>query len=828
MDGNNSSKRRSKTQQKHQQQPSTVATMMKQQSKPTPNDSNHLPAHLIAPEARNFAHHKRVGDYFLGEVLGEGSFAKTRLGAHVFSGEKVAVKIINKDKAKKDPYVYKNLRREGQILRKVNHPNIIRLLDVLETENNYYLITTYCNGGEFIDRIEQRKQLSENEVRRHIRQLLDATQQLHALGIVHRDLKVENLLLDSKGNLQVIDFGLSNLLPSAKSTSLPNHKTSNSHAQNLTVQATPLTTSTTNPNGNADQNNNRKDKTGKQSASVESASSAGSPSSSSPYSSNGSNNKSGVKNEPPTSIPQVITQQQPTGLKTQCGSPAYAAPELLAKKLYNEKVDCWSIGVITYALLTGRLPFTVEPFRIQTLYRKMVNGDMNSIPSSVSTKCKNFIMLMLTPEPRKRPSAYEASQHDWLKSSTNSNSTIAVSSIKLKPGSVSQLDSQVVKFMSERLDFIGGLNDIIENVLHSRPSRALAAYFLFQQKFEREQNFAAIDKQLGQKNEMQRRKSLVLMPDGSIKQAMVKQDVKQDRKQIRSGDSSQNDGNSRQNGQHLQTTQNISKKVHEPHYQPHTQNNNQRPNSSAHQNHIIIPSTTPTTTPQAKIKRRSSSTKQPDIIASPPTAQIHRTPTRDANTLMAEQQKRLIYSNPPQRRNTSNQLEKVLSHKPSSGSNAAQTPPRPHSTMVDHDKFARMRLGSLPDTKTSSSKLSNFGKRVNAAKKFFEKAPKWMTKQSSSSSTTSAQQNQQNYPHHQQQQQVITTTNSVPAHATAYPTGTTTTSPSYDSRRHSQAGSSDTVELQSPAQQFGYSPYNGQKQQYTRKSSAGDYRAGYQ
>ena len=96
------------------------------------------------------------------------------------------MKIINKEKAKKDPYVYKNLRREGQILRKVNHPNIIRLLDVLETENNYYLITTYCNGGEFIDRIEQRKQLSENEVRRHIRQLLDATQQLHNLGIVHR------------------------------------------------------------------------------------------------------------------------------------------------------------------------------------------------------------------------------------------------------------------------------------------------------------------------------------------------------------------------------------------------------------------------------------------------------------------------------------------------------------------------------------------------------------------------------------------------------------------------------------------------------------------
>ena len=78
------------------------------------------------------------------------------------------------------------MRREGKILRKIDHPNVIHLLDVLETENNYYLVTTYCSGGEFIDRIEQRKQLSENEVRRHVRQILDATQQLHALGIVHR------------------------------------------------------------------------------------------------------------------------------------------------------------------------------------------------------------------------------------------------------------------------------------------------------------------------------------------------------------------------------------------------------------------------------------------------------------------------------------------------------------------------------------------------------------------------------------------------------------------------------------------------------------------
>ncbi|MEQ2275315.1 hypothetical protein XENORESO_001887 [Xenotaenia resolanae] len=77
-------------------------------------------------------------------------------------------------------------------------------------------------------------------------------------------------------------------------------------------------------------------------------------------------------------------------LSTQCGSPAYAAPELLAHKKYGSKVDVWSIGVSMFAMLTGTLPFTVEPFNIKQLHQKMVNRDISNIPGDIS-KGKSII-----------------------------------------------------------------------------------------------------------------------------------------------------------------------------------------------------------------------------------------------------------------------------------------------------------------------------------------------------------------------------------------------------------------------------------------------------
>ena len=135
-------------------------------------------------------------------------------------------------------------------------------------------------------------------------------------------------------------------------------------------------------------------------------------------------------------------------------------------------------------------PFIVEPFRIQTLYRKMINGEMNPLPAHTSSKCKNFINEMLNPDPLVRPTAKEASMHEWLKGSGN-NDTIMPS----KP----HLNSQVVRFITEKLDFIGNLNDVVDFIMNNKPSRALAAYVLFKQKFEKE---ADIRKRVNGKGEV--------------------------------------------------------------------------------------------------------------------------------------------------------------------------------------------------------------------------------------------------------------------------------------------------------------------------------------
>jgi Neu-associated kinase len=151
-----------------------------------------------------FPHNKRVGHYLLGRKLGEGSFAKVKEGLQTLTGQKVAIKVIDKKKAKEDAYVSKNMRREGKLLQMIIHPNIIQLYELMETENSYYLVTELCEGGDLMDYICARKYLSEACTRKFIRQIISAVDYLHRIGILHRDLKIENLLLDKNLNIKLI------------------------------------------------------------------------------------------------------------------------------------------------------------------------------------------------------------------------------------------------------------------------------------------------------------------------------------------------------------------------------------------------------------------------------------------------------------------------------------------------------------------------------------------------------------------------------------------------------------------------------------------------
>lgn len=99
---------------------------------------------------------KKVAGYILGRILGEGNFAKVRLGTHVITKERVAVKVISKNEANKKEYIKKNMRREAVVLQKLHHPNIIKQYEVLETDNHYYLVLELAEGGEFIKYLSKR------------------------------------------------------------------------------------------------------------------------------------------------------------------------------------------------------------------------------------------------------------------------------------------------------------------------------------------------------------------------------------------------------------------------------------------------------------------------------------------------------------------------------------------------------------------------------------------------------------------------------------------------------------------------------------------------
>ncbi|CAO2638767.1 Serine/threonine-protein kinase MARK1 [Lemmus lemmus] len=149
-----------------------------------------------------------IGNYRLQKTIGKGNFAKVKLARHVLTGREVAVKII--DKTQLNPTSLQKLFREVRIMKILNHPNIVKLFEVIETEKTLYLVMEYASGGEVFDYLVAHGRMKEKEARAKFRQIVSAVQYCHQKCIVHRDLKAENLLLDADMNIKIADFGFSN------------------------------------------------------------------------------------------------------------------------------------------------------------------------------------------------------------------------------------------------------------------------------------------------------------------------------------------------------------------------------------------------------------------------------------------------------------------------------------------------------------------------------------------------------------------------------------------------------------------------------------------
>ncbi|XP_018407930.1 PREDICTED: maternal embryonic leucine zipper kinase [Nanorana parkeri] len=253
--------------------------------------------------------------YELHNTIGTGGFAKVKLATHLLTGEKVAIKIMDKDSLGDD---LPRVKTEIDAMKNLSHQHVCRLYHVIETPKKIFMVLEYCPGGELFDYIIAKDRLTEEEARVFFRQIVSAVTYIHSQGYAHRDLKPENLLIDEDQNLKLIDFGLC-----AK------------------------------PKGGMDYH-----------------------------------------------------------LMTCCGSPAYAAPELIQGKAYiGSEADIWSMGVLMYALMCGYLPFDDD--NVMVLYKKIMRGKYD-IPRWLSPGSVLLLSQMLQVDPKKRISVKHLLNHPWL------------------------------------------------------------------------------------------------------------------------------------------------------------------------------------------------------------------------------------------------------------------------------------------------------------------------------------------------------------------------------------------------------------------------------
>ncbi|KAJ1904174.1 hypothetical protein LPJ81_002650 [Coemansia sp. IMI 209127] len=266
------------------------------------------------------------GPYLLLQTIGEGEFAKVKLAIHRETGAEVAIKLIKKESIDSQVKLSK-IKREIAALKAVDFAYIVKLHDIIETERYIGIVIEYASGGELFDHILAHRQLKENDACRLFAQLIAGVSYLHASNIVHRDLKLENLLLDHNRNIKITDFGFANQF-----------------------------------RGPGDDL-----------------------------------------------------------MSTSCGSPCYAAPELVVSDgpYVGTAVDIWSCGVILYAMLAGYLPFDDDPSNpegdnINQLYNYILTTPL-AFPDNVSALARDLLHRMLVPNPRQRATLDEIKTHDWLK-----------------------------------------------------------------------------------------------------------------------------------------------------------------------------------------------------------------------------------------------------------------------------------------------------------------------------------------------------------------------------------------------------------------------------
>ena len=185
----------------------------------TPNDAAVPPS--SGSVKRRTTIDAQTGQWSLGKTIGQGSMGKVKIAKNLETGEQVAVKIVprqstdehrnDRDRERADHSKEIRTAREAAIVTLLNHPYVCAMRDVIRTNYHWYMLFEYVNGGQMLDYIISHGRLKEKQARKFGRQIASALDYCHRNSIVHRDLKIENILISKTGDIKIIDFGLSNL-----------------------------------------------------------------------------------------------------------------------------------------------------------------------------------------------------------------------------------------------------------------------------------------------------------------------------------------------------------------------------------------------------------------------------------------------------------------------------------------------------------------------------------------------------------------------------------------------------------------------------------------
>ena len=146
--------------------------------------------------------------YKYGRLIGQGAFGKVNLGLNILTGRIVAVKSFDKNNSELTGDNMKKILYETDLMKKLNHPNITKILEMFEDEKYFMIIMEYINGGNLFSFVKKRRKLSEKTAKFLFRQIILGIKYIHEQNIVHRDIKLENLLIDLNNNIKICDFGI--------------------------------------------------------------------------------------------------------------------------------------------------------------------------------------------------------------------------------------------------------------------------------------------------------------------------------------------------------------------------------------------------------------------------------------------------------------------------------------------------------------------------------------------------------------------------------------------------------------------------------------------